>query len=53
MTWYVGRCHHGTAFPRVADGGHVLQIWKVAANILNKQSWTTDKGWSSILVVGQ
>jgi hypothetical protein len=25
-------------------------IWKVAANILNKQSWTSDKGWSSSLV---
>ena len=22
-------------------------IWKVAANILNKQSWTADKDWSS------
>jgi hypothetical protein len=30
----------------------VLQIWGVAANILNKQSWTADKGWSSTLGVG-
>jgi len=22
-------------------------IWRVAGNILNKQSWTADKGWSS------
>jgi hypothetical protein len=29
-------CHHGTASPQVADGGDVLQIWRVAANILNK-----------------
>jgi hypothetical protein len=30
-----------------------LQIWKVAANILNKQSRTADKGWSSSFRVGQ
>jgi hypothetical protein len=30
-----------------------LQIWRVAANILNKQSWTAEKGWSSRLVVGE
>jgi hypothetical protein len=36
----------------VADGGDGLQIWKVAANILNKQSRTADKGWSSSLGVG-
>ena len=28
-------------------------IWRVAANILNKQSRTADKGWSSSLGVGQ
>jgi hypothetical protein len=28
-------------------------IWKVAANILNKQSRTADKGWSSSLGVGR
>jgi len=28
-------------------------IWKVAANILNKQLWTASKGWSSSLVAGQ
>ena len=27
-------------------------IWRVAANKLNKQSWTADKGWSSSLGVG-
>jgi hypothetical protein len=27
------------ARPRVADGGDGLQIWRVAASILNKQSW--------------
>jgi hypothetical protein len=28
-----------------------LQLWKTAVNILNKQPWTNDKGWSSILGV--
>ena len=30
-----------------------LQIWRVAANILNKQSQTADKGWPSSLGVGR
>jgi hypothetical protein len=30
-------CHHGMARPRVADGGDGLQIWRLAANIMNKQ----------------
>jgi len=30
-------CHYDMARPQVADGGEDLQIWKVAANILNKQ----------------
>jgi len=28
-------------------------IWKAAVNILNKQSQTGDKGWSTSLGVGQ
>jgi hypothetical protein len=40
------------ARPRVADRGDGLQIWTVAANILNKQLWTADSGWSSSLGVG-
>jgi hypothetical protein len=36
-------CHHGMARPQVADG-EGIQIRRVAANILNKQSWTADKG---------
>ena len=28
-------------------------VWMVAADILNKQSRTADKAWSSILGVGQ
>jgi hypothetical protein len=30
-----------------------LQIWKVAVNVLNKQSRTADKGWSCSLGVGR
>jgi hypothetical protein len=40
-------CHRGMTPPQVADGGDGLQVWRVAANILNKQSGTADKGWSS------
>jgi hypothetical protein len=29
-------CHHGMAHPQVVDRGDSLQIWRVAANILNK-----------------
>jgi hypothetical protein len=45
-------CHHGMARPRVADRGDGLHIWRVAANILNKQSRTADSGWSSSLGFG-
>jgi hypothetical protein len=41
------------AHPQVADGGEAPQIWRVAANILNKQSRTADKGWSSSLGIGR
>jgi hypothetical protein len=30
--------------PQVVDGGDGIQIWRVAANIPNKQSRTTDIG---------
>jgi hypothetical protein len=39
------------ARPQVADGGDGLKIWRAAANILNKQSRTGDKGSSSSLGV--
>jgi hypothetical protein len=45
-------CHHSMVCPRVTNGGDGLQIWKVAENILNKQSWTDDRGLSSSLGVG-
>jgi hypothetical protein len=38
---------------QVADGGKGLQIWRVAANILNEQWRTAEKGWSSSLVIGR
>jgi hypothetical protein len=44
--------HHGMARPHVADGGEGLQIWRVAANILNKQSLTVDKGWPPAWYLG-
>jgi hypothetical protein len=43
----------GTARHRVADIGDGLQIWRVAANILNKQSRTADRGWPSSFGVGR
>jgi hypothetical protein len=49
----VSHCHHGMARPQVADRGDDLQIWRVDANILNKQSRTADSGWSSSLGVGR
>jgi hypothetical protein len=33
--------------------GEGLQIWRVTVNILNKQSWTTDKRWSSSIGFGK
>jgi hypothetical protein len=41
------------ARPQIADGGDGLQIWRIVANILNRQSWTVDKGRSSSLGVGR
>jgi hypothetical protein len=43
-------CHHGMARPQVADGGDGLQVWRVAANILNKQSRRADKEWYSSFI---
>jgi hypothetical protein len=42
-------CHHGMTRPKVADVGDGLQIWRVAANILYKQSRAADRGWPSSL----
>jgi hypothetical protein len=35
------------ACPLVMNGEESLQIWRVFANVLNKQLQTDDKGWSS------
>jgi len=43
----VGNCHHGMGHIWVTDGEDVLKMWRVAQNILNKQSRTAEKGWSS------
>jgi hypothetical protein len=45
--------HRGMACSRVADGGDGLRIWRVAANTLNKQSRTAEKGWTSSLGIGR
>jgi hypothetical protein len=52
--------NHVIAWVPVTTAWHVLRlraeewppIWRVAVNILNKQSRTADKGWSSSLGVG-
>jgi hypothetical protein len=36
-------CHRGMARPQVADGGDAFQVWRVAENMLNKQSRTADE----------
>jgi hypothetical protein len=38
---------------KIAGGGEGLQKWRTAAIILNKQSRTANKGWSSSLGVGR
>jgi len=48
----VGHYHHGTARPHAADGG-MLPVWRVAANILNKELRAAEKGWSSNFKVEQ
>jgi hypothetical protein len=37
---------------QVLDGEDGLQIWKEAANLLNKQLQTVDKSWSSSMGLG-
>jgi hypothetical protein len=45
-------CHHGIARPEVAIEEERLHTWKVAANILNKQLRTTEKGRTPVCEVG-
>jgi hypothetical protein len=44
--------HNGMARPLVTDGDG-LKMWRVAANTMDKQSRTDNKGWSFILEDGQ
>jgi hypothetical protein len=37
-------CHHSTVRPQVVDGGEGLQIWMVAANILNNSRGQPTRG---------
>jgi hypothetical protein len=39
-----GPCHHGTVGSQVAVKGNGLQMWRVAANILNRQSRIAERG---------
>jgi len=41
------------ARPQVADGGDGFHIWKVSANLLDKQLQTPDKRWSCSLEAGR
>jgi hypothetical protein len=45
-------CHNGMARSQVAVGGEGVQICRVAANTLHKQSQAADKGRSSGLGIG-
>jgi hypothetical protein len=45
-------CHQGMARPQDADEGETLQLWSVAANILNNHLRRAENGWSSILELG-
>lgn len=39
------------ALPQAADRGGGAEIWRVATNMMNKQSRIVDNGWSSSLGV--
>jgi hypothetical protein len=40
-------CHHDMARCQVAARVEGIHIWKVTDNVLNNQSQTANKGWSS------
>jgi hypothetical protein len=44
-------CHQGMAHSEIA-GGVAVQIWRVTVNVLNKQSWSADRGGPSAWGVG-
>jgi hypothetical protein len=43
----VGLCHHEVARPQVADGGHGLYIWRVAANEAKRPLGRRRRRWES------
>jgi hypothetical protein len=45
-------CHHDVAHPQVVNGEDNPQIWRVAANRVNKRSQIANKRWSSSLGTG-
>jgi hypothetical protein len=49
----VGPCLQAMARPGLADREDDLQICRIAANVLNKQSQTARKEWFSSLGVGR
>jgi hypothetical protein len=51
VTWVP--CHHALARPQVANEEECLQVSRVTANILNKQSRIADEEWSSSSGVGR
>jgi hypothetical protein len=52
QTKILGGSHVATTY-RALGWRRRLQIWKIATNILNKQSRTADKGWFSSLGFGE
>jgi len=44
LTMLSGSSSHGIVHLQVEDGVHSLQVWWLVADVLNKQSWTTNKG---------
>jgi len=52
-TCYADPSYSGTSRPRNAVGRDGIQAWRVDANVMNKQSRKTDKGWSSNFGVGR
>jgi hypothetical protein len=41
------------AYPLLVDERDGLQVWRIAVNMLNMQSWTADNRWSFSLGIGQ
>jgi len=49
----LGASHHDMARSQVADGGDGLYMWRVAVNILNKQSRTPERGGTPFWGLGE